>query len=190
MATFDYTYRFNLLKPAEEILFDRIKKDDRHAFEELFRRFYSGLCRYAESIMKDETLAEDVVQLVFINIWEKRKELIINKNFKSYLFRSTFNTCLNQIKQKELSKKSSQALAILHSGIEQSFLIQIEADELERKIKLAIESLPQKCRLVFDLSRFEGLKNKEVATRLNLSIKTVEAHISKALNIIRSKIYK
>ncbi|MCF8373583.1 MAG: RNA polymerase sigma-70 factor [Bacteroidales bacterium] len=176
------------MEQKEKEILARIKRSDPKAFEELFRRYYPALLRYAITLLKDEDLAEDAVQSVFVHIWEKRIELEIKKTIKSYLFRSMYNASLNLLKQKELNEKSRKALSLIHPGIEQSFLLNIEARELETRIAAALETLPEKCRLVFDLSRNKGLKNREVAEKLSISIKTVEAHLSKALGVLKKKI--
>lgn len=178
----------NILEQVEKEILSRIKKNDPKAFEELFRRYYPALLQYANPLLKDEDLAKDAVQTVFIHIWEKRNELDINKSLKAYLFRSAYNAGINLLKQKQLNKKSRIALAILHPGVEQSFLLDLEARELEERIQSALEKLPGKCRQVFELSRHDKLKNREVAQRMNISIKTVEAHLSKALKSIKKKL--
>ncbi len=176
------------MKQSEKEILQGIKKNDQHAFEILFRSYYTGLCRYAGTILNDTQLADDAVQTVFINLWEKRQTVKIKIALKPYLFRSTYNTCINLIKQKELSEKGRKALSVLSSDIDQSFILRIEADELERIIAGAIESLPNRCRLILEHSRIKGLKNQDIAYELNISIKTVEAQLSKALQILRKTI--
>lgn len=178
------------MEQTEKEILSSIKQGDAKAFEDLFRRYFPHLLHYASMLLKDEDLAQDAVQSVFIHIWEKRKELEIQKTIKSYLFRSVYNASINLLKQQKLNEKSRKALALIHPGIEQSFLLNIEAHELETRIASALESLPEKCRQVFDLSRNEGLKNREIAEKLGISIKTVEAHIGKALGILKKRLNK
>ena len=173
---------------AEKDILSGIRKSDPKAFEELFRIYYSTLINYSISILKDDTLANDAVQSVFIHIWERRTDLPSINNIRAYLYRATYNGSLNLIKQNEVNEKARQGLSLIHPGIEQSFLLDIEAKEMEERITAAVAALPQKCREVFELSRINGLKNREVASQLGISIKTVEAQLSKALKIIKEKL--
>ena len=177
-----------MIKTPEHDRISRIVASDTKAFEELFRSYYPALLRYAESLCQNRDMATDAVQQIFVNVWEKREGLGKIENIKAYLYRSCYNTCINLIKQKQLSEKAQKALSLLQPDIQQSFLLDIEAKELELKIGKTLQSLPTKCREVFELSRFEGLKNHEIARQLKISIKTVEAQISKALRILRKKL--
>lgn len=134
----------------------------------------------------DEDDAREVVQKVFISLWEKRGEIDLSTSLKSYLFTSVHNRSLNVIRDRK--KFSSEEVPELAGEWDVS--AQIESMELEEKINEALESLPEKCRQIFELNRFDGLKYSEIATQLGLSIKTVENQISKALRILREKLMK
>ena len=155
-------------------------------FERLFKDFFPPLMAFARKILGDEDDARDVVHQVFINLWEKRKELDLSTSLKSYLFTSVHNRSLNVIRDR---LKFSSAEVPEVAG-EWDVSAQLESMELEEKIREAIDSLPEKCREIFELSRFEGLKYGEIATQLNISIKTVENQISKALKILREQLGK
>lgn len=158
---------------------------DANTIETLFRTYYDGLCRYAFTILKGQDEAEDVVQKLFIKLWEKRNELEIAKDVKSYLFRSTYNASLNELKR--LKKKN------MHDTIDSNMNLQGNEDasstvlsaELESKIEAAINTLPEKCGEVFKMSRMKELSYKEISEQLNVSIKTVENHMGKALKLMR-----
>lgn len=155
-------------------------------FERLFKDFFPPLMAFARKILGDEDDARDVVHQVFINLWEKRKELDLSTSLKSYLFTAVHNRSLNVIRDR---KKFSSAEVPEVAG-EWDVSAQIESMELEGKIREAIDSLPEKCREIFELSRFEGLKYGEIARQLDISIKTVENQMSKALKILREQLGK
>ena len=159
---------------------------DSQTIESLFQDHYEGLCRYAFSILKNQDEAEDVVQKLFLKIWEKRKELEIQSYIKSYLFRAVYNSSLNELKR--INKKSMQEelenLPQLKTDDSEPILYQ----ELEGRIEEALQTLPEKCGEVFQLSRFKDLSYKEISEQLNISIKTVENHMGKALKMMRMEL--
>jgi len=161
-------------------------KLDQRAFEELFREYFPPLMAFARKILVDEDDAREVVQKVFINLWEKRKEIDISTSLKSYLFTSVHNRSLNMIRDRK--KFSSDEVPDL--GGEWDVSSQIESMELEEKIRETIASLPEKCREIFELNRFDGLKYGEIAEKLGISVKTVENQMSKALKILREKLIR
>ncbi len=141
---------------------------------------------FAKKILLDEDDAREVVHQVFISVWEKRQEIDLSISLKSYLFTSVHNRSLNMIRDR---KKFSSAEVPDVAG-EWDVSSVIETMELEERIKEVINSLPEKCREVFELNRFDGLKYSEIAERLNISPKTVENQMSKALKILREKLSK
>lgn len=165
-----------------------ISGGDKGAFEQVFRQYYQPLCNYVCSITKDLNEAEEVVQTVFYNIWNKREKLEITGSLKSYLYRAAHNDCLNRIKHQKIKKNyaGDYIKTADHSGADASQTLQ--AKELNTKIQEAIDMLPEQCGQVFKLSRFENLKYSEIATQLNISVKTVENHMGKALKILRERL--
>ena len=159
--------------------------EDRN-FERLFRDFFPPLMAFARKILGDEDDAREVVHQVFINLWEKRSEIDLSTSLKSYLFTSVHNRSLNAIRDRK--KFSSEEVPDVAGDWDVS--AQIEGMELEGKIREAIDTLPEKCREIFELNRFEGLKYAEIAGKLNISIKTVENQMSKALKILREQLGK
>ena len=156
------------------------------SFEKLFREYFSPLMAFARKILVDEDDSREVVQKVFISLWEKRDGIDLSTSLKSYLFTSVHNRSLNVIRD----RKKFSAEEIPEVAGEWDVSAQIESMELEEKIREAIASLPEKCRQIFELSRFDGLKYSEIASQLGISVKTVENQMSKALKILRDKLTK
>lgn len=166
-------------------LFNKVKLGDEKAFESLFKFYYQRLCNYACSMVGDVAEAEEVVQQVFINIWDKRDNIFIDTSFQSYVYRAVNNTCLNKIKQKKVHGLHHENLKLeLPQSIE-STSEAVLSEELRAAINDAVDLLPEQCRLVFQMSRFDGKKHQEIADELELSIKTVENQIGKALKHMR-----
>ena len=157
---------------------------DRGSFEELFRSYFTPLMLFARKILVDEDDAREVVQKVFIALWEKREDIDLTTSMKAYLYTSVHNRSLNVLRDR---KKYSDGELPEVAG-EWDVSAQIESMELEQKIHEAIRSLPDKCRLIFELNRFKGLKYSEIARELNISVKTVENQMSKALKLLREKL--
>jgi RNA polymerase sigma-70 factor (ECF subfamily) len=159
--------------------------------EETFHRLYEGLHRYAYSLTGDNEAAKDVVQQVFMNLWEKRDLLNISKSVKSYLFRAVHNVCIN------LQTRTVRHDPIHHlwddeklapGGIQPVLLMEIQ--ELQGIIDHTIELLPPHCKAIFKKSRGEEKSYPAIAREMGISPKTVEAQMSKALKIIRSAVEK
>lgn len=173
--------------PEEKVWLKKIQSGDSKAFEMLFHRYYGNLCLYATKILSDDTAAEEVVQDFFVKFWEKKEQTNIDTSIKNYLFRSIKNQCLNFIKHSVIKKnyiKNQEIDFQPNVDYEDSF---IEVD-LAKKIEESINSLPKKRREIFKLSREEGLKYREIAERLNISIKTVEAQMGLAIKNLREKL--
>jgi RNA polymerase sigma-70 factor (ECF subfamily) len=161
---------------------------DTTSFEMYFRSFYQPLCNYAYSFLQDREEAEEIVQSTFLSVWEKRESLSIRTSAKSYLYAMVRNACLNVIKHEKIKQKyAGEELALAEPGYE-SVAHTVTSNELETRIHGAIEKLPEQCRLVFKMSRFEELKYTEIADQLNISVKTVENHMGKALKIMREQL--
>ncbi|NOT76192.1 MAG: RNA polymerase sigma-70 factor [Cyclobacteriaceae bacterium] len=156
-------------------------------FEENFKRLFISLNRYAFTLVKDRDLARDAVQTVFIKWWEAKTDLSKENEAKRYLFTAVYRTSLNIIRNEKV-KQQHIAAFVQERDSETKFHDTTEFEELDLKIKLTIESLPEQCRIIFCKSRFEDKKYGEIATDMNLSIKTVEAQMGKALKILREKL--
>ena len=160
---------------------------DHTSFEELFNEHYRSLCRFASSYLSSPDNAEDIVQQVFINLWNTRETIDPEKPIKSYLLTSVKNRCLNYIRD---NKKYRSYYLDIESELEipVSEKDLINEKHLNDRLKEALEKLPEKCREIFVLCRFEDMKYKEVAEKLGISQKTVEAQMSKALKIMREEL--
>ncbi len=168
-------------------LFLKLQVGNEQAFQVLFRKYYSALCVFARQLLNDSELAEETVQDMFVRIWEKRESLNIETSVKHYFFRSVRNHCLNQIQHEKIKKQ--YANMVLESA--QS---EFDPDQhyievgLVQRIEESIESLPPKRKEIFKLSREQGLKYKEIADTLNISVKTVEAQMGLALKHLREEL--
>ena len=131
--------------------------------------------------------AREIVQDFFVRLYEKRQTLSISISEKSYLYRSIYNCCINYITQKNIQDKHLKSID-LERDDEENLESEINTVELQYKIYEAIDGLPAKCQQIFKMNRLEGLKNEEIANQLNLSKRTVETQISKALKILRKKL--
>ncbi len=169
-------------------LVNLIRQGDIKSFERVFNTYCENLVRYAESILKNTYEAEDIVQQLFVQCWAKRETLDVNTSLKSYLYKSTYNSCLNKIKQ--LGVRESYAAYHLHVNQGQAGAAsqQLEAKEAASAIQEAMNELPEQCRLVFKMSRFDQMKYQEIADELGISIKTVENQMGKALKHMRLKL--
>jgi len=159
---------------------------DQRVFEELFRTYFIPLMAFSRKILGNEDDAREVVHQVFINLWEKREELDLSAPLKSYLFTSVNNRSLNVIRD----RRKFSAEEVPEEAVEWDAESQMEAMELEEKVREVIEALPERCREIFKLNRFEGLRYSEIAVQLDLSVKTVENQMSKALKILREQLGK
>lgn len=174
-------------QPEEKDVFERIKKGDEKAFEILFHKYYGHLCLFATKIINDDVAAEEIVQDFFVKLWEKREQLFIETSIKNYFFRSVKNLCINFIQHNKTKLRYAQ---IVISEVENQFTDDNNYPEIDLSVKIeeSINSLPEKRREIFRLSRQEGLKYHEIAQKLNISIKTVETHMSLAIKTLREKL--
>ncbi|MGM9508346.1 RNA polymerase sigma-70 factor [Larkinella sp. GY13] len=181
----------NYVQLTDQELIHAIRLGDEPAFEAVFRQHYALLCQYARTFLHDWDDAEEAVQAVFLAVWEKRDTLEITVSLKSYLYRSVHNRCLNRIRhlsvQSEHREQAAYEVEMFQSSAEAPMQTLI-ADELSERLQVAIQRLPEQCRLVFSMSRFEEMKYQEIADQLGLSIKTVENQIGKALRILRTEL--
>lgn len=172
----------------EQLQIKALSEGDITHFEMLFKTYYRPLCHYAYTFLQDREDAEEIVQSTFLLIWEKRETLAIHASVKPYLYAMVRNACLNVIKHNKVRQKhAGEELAVADRSHDAVMQI-ISSNELQGRIAIAIQSLPDQCRLVFKLSRFEDLKYAEIATQLNISVKTVENHMGKALRIMREQL--
>lgn len=161
---------------------------DDASFERLFKKHYRELHAYASVILKDGDMAEEMVQNMFLKFWEKRELLQIKSSIKAYLYKCTHNDCLNYIKHQKIKTKYIEFAMYTSNDQHEPASAKAELTELEQKLSDALNELPEHCRTIFQMSRFEELKYKEIANELGISIKTVENQMGKALKILRIKL--
>ena len=172
----------------EKDLIARLKDGDQTAFELLFHFYYPGLVMYSTQFTTDRTEAEEIVQDFFVRLWQRHPLISLTDSLKSYLFLSVKNGCLNYLKHKKVEEKYIRQMCELsnyHLVYDPDLYL---SSELQEKVKQAIDLLPEKCREVFVLCRFEELKYAEVAEKLHISVKTVEMQMSIALKKLRNEL--
>lgn len=162
-------------------------KGDEKAFEKLYRLYFPRLFSYSEKIVENSNMAKDIIQNIFIKVWENPK-IIKTDNPEAFLFKMVRNASLNYIRHLKVVDNLKKKVKEKYLGEELYNIdfvgnepIELINSELQAKVAQVMNSLPQKCREVFSLSRNEGLKNREIAKKLNISVKSVEKHISRAL---------
>lgn len=161
--------------------------DNEAIFEQLYKKYFRELHAYAFSLLKDWDVAEEIVQTMFLKLWDKNETVQVRTSVKSYLYKSVYHSSLNYIRGQKVQLKYQHAT--MHSMTDHTD----DADqkltmrELELLLQNALSKLPEKCRAIFHLSRFEELKYQQIADQLNISIKTVETHMGKALKILRKE---
>lgn len=168
----------------ELFLFEEMKKGKEYAFDFFFNYYYPGLCVYAQKMISlQEEEARDIVQDVFVKFWKNRQELNIQFSIRSYLFIAVKNKCFDLLRKKNRSIRT-QEITVQNDSSDESFETYVFA-ELEALFNNSLSKLPERCREIFELSRLHGMKNREIAEKLNLSEKTVENQMTKALHILR-----
>ena len=176
-------------------LVERIRKGDRIAFNELYRRYYPSLRSYAELFL-DEEESEDVVQDVFLNVWLRKEGLDDSLSLQGYLLRSVYNSSLNILKKKG---RSNEYRSMYEQEIEEigykyydpdtnDVIRKLYNQDLRAEINAAINSLPARCREIFTLSYLHDMPSKEISLQLGISLSTVDNHIYSALKLLREKL--
>jgi RNA polymerase sigma-70 factor (ECF subfamily) len=168
-------------------LLRRIQSGDEGAYDAAFRTWYPVLVRVAAAIVRDVDAAEEVAQDVMVQLWRRRHLLDATLSLRAYLLRSIRNRALNQLRHSRVRRESAADVEALYDeppGSDQP----IVAKELADAIQVALRDLPPRCREIFELSRVDGLKYAEIAEALDISPKTVEAQIGKALKILRQRL--
>ena len=158
------------------------------AFKALFTEHYKGMYSYACIILKDEVEAEEIIQNVFVRLWEKQTAIQIETSLKAYLYRMVYNDCMNHIKHKAVVIKFQKEKTYVMKNETGNAEEKVASTQLNEQLSNALRELPEQCRTVFQLSRFEDLKYREIAVQLGISEKTVENQMGKALRLLRMKL--
>jgi RNA polymerase sigma-70 factor (ECF subfamily) len=156
--------------------------------ELLFKEHHAFLCNVAYNIVLDSDAAKDIVQEVFMKLWEKKENIEFGPAIKSYLFKATTHHALNYIENFKKTGKWKEALLKNISESSARDATDLEVQELENRVRLAIEKLPPKCKMIYLMSRQEGLKYAQIADTMNLSVKTVENQMGIALEKLRTEL--
>ncbi|HRF41286.1 MAG TPA: RNA polymerase sigma-70 factor [Saprospiraceae bacterium] len=166
-------------------LMQRLATDGEAAMALIFRRHYEQVCRTVYRVVPQAETAEDIAQEVFLELWKRRNQLTISTSLGAYLRRAALNRALNYVRDQKMKWSDDAELPAMSDGAP-GIPEQLEAKELQKMVDQYIDQLPEKCRLVFVLSRFESLSHAEIAEQLDISPKTVENQITKALRFLRN----
>jgi RNA polymerase sigma-70 factor (ECF subfamily) len=166
---------------------NQLDRDNQAFFEQTFKKHFKGLTSYACTIVNDPEMAEEIVQNMFCRLWEKKEQVSIQESITGYLYRSVYNDGLNYLKHLKV-RGHYQDHALRQERWDPPASQQLETNELEERIRKALNELPEKCRTIFQMSRFQELKYQEIAHELNLPLKLVENQMGKALKLLRIKL--
>ena len=171
----------------------RILLHDENGFRRIFDSYYPRLLRFAKEYVSNPDDVKDILQNVFLTLLERKAALRVDTNLSAYLLTLVKSECLDFLKHKKVADRyianqmtvQQQEMAFNYYAISKFEPEQMDIESLERLAEKAISELPEQCRKVFELSRYDGLKYKEIAERMGISVKTVETHMSHALKILR-----
>jgi len=175
---------------CNKILVQQFIQGNTQSFETIFHTYYVALCNHAFTFVKNKQLAEDIVSDVFTKIWEKRDSINIETSLKSYLFKSVSNLCIDTLRKAYYKKMNFQDSLETNTPTQVTTIYQdyTENKELGNYIEKAIAALPKQCQLIFRLSKELGLKYAEISQLLNISVKTVEAQMTKAFKTLKASL--
>jgi len=172
---------------SERELQNRIRAGDESAFDVIFRAHYPHLVRMGESIVRERGPAEEIAQDVMLELWRRRESLEVEQSFRAYLIRATRNRALNHVRHQRIVARELAAASVEmreSTGSDEELI----GVELERAVRDAIDSLPEKSREVFTMSREQGMRYAEIASALEISVKTVEKRMGQALSELRDRL--
>lgn len=174
------------METPEQQLLSALRFGNEAALRQIFDRHYALLLTDIYRLIPDESTCEDLAQELFVELWNKRESLDIHTSLRAYLRRAAVNKSLNYIKAtRRYAAEDTEDLGQLPDTSTDNQQNQVSRDALEDALHLAIGSLPEKCRVVFNLSRFEQLSHREIAEKLGISVKTIENQITKAMKMLR-----
>jgi RNA polymerase sigma-70 factor, ECF subfamily len=165
-----------------------VKINNEEEFNQLFHRYYNELCKLLMPMLKDEDVVQDVVQDVFVKLWLKREEIEIQTNFKAYLSKAVILRGIEFIRKEKSVNTHKAELRIVQLQSTLHVEETLQGKELQLTVENVMNEMTDSMRSIFHLSRFGGLKNREIAEQLNISIKTVESNISKALKMMHERL--
>jgi len=177
-----------MLNPVNEQLMLGLLAGDEVTFEAVYKQYLRPLHVYAITMLKNEDAAEGMVQNVFMKLWERKERIDIKGSVQAYLYSAVYNECLNYLRHQKVKLTHQNHVEHTMNNEQEHSGTGIELTELKEKLQLAMNDLPEKCRTIFQMSRFEELKYQEIADRLDISIKTVETQMGRALKTLRIKL--
>ena len=181
-------YRAQGMELENEAIGTLLAQRDETAFEQVFKTHFKRLHAYAFTILRDEIEAEEIVQQVFFKLWERNENLSLTGSVSAYLYRAVHNESLNYLKHQKVRSNHQLHVAYSMKNEVEHPAKKIITGELEKKIHTALNELPEQCRTIFHMSRFDELKYREIADKLGISVKTVENQMGKALKLLREKL--
>jgi len=175
----------------EKEIFRNMCGGDEGAFEYFFKKYYNRLNSYTSDILKDSLAAEEIVEELFLKVWEKRSQINIQSSPAAYFFRTAYNNSLNYIKHRKVEAKflayqSQRSFAELEKANDSYPLSTLIEKDFEARLQKSLEKLPDQCRQIFLMSRMEGKKNQEIAENLQVSVNTVKTQLLRALSRLRN----
>lgn len=177
---------------ADKEIVLRVKRGEERIFDMLFKHYFSRLCHFVVEYVADEEVAKNLIQDTFVTLWNKKEEFDDTTNLNAWLYSTAKNLTMNYLRNQKVSSSWKQKLFLSQQQVELNYYSLAQFDtttltskEIEQIIKDTLEQLPAQCRKVFSMSRFENMKNREIAHELDISIKTVETHLTKGLKSMR-----
>ncbi len=174
---------FNDNAGNQQFILNELQKGNERAFDTIFKQYYKPLCQFSYSLIKDQDTAENLVQEVFVKLWEKRENITKIDSLLSYLMGMVRNQSIDFLRKEKANSKIYNQLRPENS--ENTTEEQISKNEFEEKLLKSILNLPERCRTAIEMSRFEGFSNKEIALKMEISVKGVEALIGRSLKLLR-----
>lgn len=172
----------------DAVIIRLLKDRDEAGFEQVFKTYFKNLTRYAFTILQDRDLSEDIVQNVFYKLWERMDTLNFSGPVAAYLYQSVYHESLNHLKHQKVKKEYQTHISRHMKDQTDAAHKKVLLSELEGRLQSAINELPEQCRTIFQLSRFDELRYREIGQRLGISVKTVENQMGKALRLLRVKL--
>ena len=170
----------------QQFILDELQKGNERAFNSIFKQYYKPLCQFSYSFIKDQDTAENLIQDVFTKLWEKRENITNIDNLLSYMMGMVRNQSIDFLRREKTNSKIYNKLQSKKS--ENTTEDQISKNEFEEKLLKSIINLPDRCRTAIEMSRFDGFSNKEIAQKMEISVKGVEALIGRSLKLLRSEL--
>lgn len=183
----DLPFIDHILDLKNEQLIPLLLSGDETTFESVYKHFLKPLHVYAITMLKDEDVAKGMVQNIFLKLWERRSTLNFSGSIQAYLYGAVYHECLNYLRHEKVKINHQDHLVYTMKDKTEANTA-MELLDLKEKLQQALSELPERCRTIFQLSRFEELKYQQIADELGISIKTVEAQMGKALRVLRIKL--